>query len=121
MLWFVSATFCVVNITKCKRISFFLFCSGTIERLDPFTGHTVTGSPSRLCKSELYESWARIMAAVKSDGYKPIWTCSEAKQSEVVYQQTLHSFYMHMHENGLGMWQRKEPQVDSFQLAFFDE
>uniref|UniRef100_A0A158Q6T8 Double-stranded RNA-binding protein Staufen n=1 Tax=Elaeophora elaphi TaxID=1147741 RepID=A0A158Q6T8_9BILA len=94
---------------------------GTIERLDPFTGRTVTGSPSRLCKSELYESWARVMATIKAEGYKPVWSCSEAKQSEVVYQQALQTFHLKLHENGLGMWQRKEPQVDSFQLAFFDE
>ncbi|EJD75490.1 double-stranded RNA-specific editase B2 [Loa loa] len=94
---------------------------GTIERLDPFTGRTVTGSPSRLCKSELYESWARVMAALKADGYKPVWSCSEAKQSEVVYQQTLQAFHLKLHENGLGVWQRKEPQVDGFQLAFFNE
>ncbi|VBB29865.1 unnamed protein product [Acanthocheilonema viteae] len=94
---------------------------GTIERLDPFTGRTVTGSPSRLCKSELYESWARVMAAVKADEYKPVWSCSEAKQSEVVYQQALQAFHLKLHENGLGMWQRKEPQIDGFQLAFFDE
>ncbi|VDK73744.1 unnamed protein product [Litomosoides sigmodontis] len=94
---------------------------GTIERLDPFTGRTVTGSPSRLCKSELYESWARIMAMLKVDGYKPVWSCSEAKQSEIVYQQALQTFHLKLHENGLGMWQRKEPQIDSFQLAFFDE
>ncbi|VIO90373.1 adenosine deaminase ADR-1C, putative [Brugia malayi] len=94
---------------------------GTIERLDPFTGRTVTGSPSRLCKSELYESWARVVAAIKADAYKPIWSCSEAKQSEVVYQQALQTFHLQLHENGLGMWQRKEPQVDGFQLAFFDE
>ncbi|VDK89386.1 unnamed protein product, partial [Onchocerca ochengi] len=83
---------------------------GTIERLDPFTGRTVTGSPSRLCKSELYESWARVMAAVKADGYKPVWSCSEAKLSVGVYQQALQTFHLQLHEKGLGMWQRKDSQ-----------
>ncbi|MCP9259001.1 hypothetical protein DINM_001985 [Dirofilaria immitis] len=84
---------------------------GTIERLDPFTGRTVTGSPSRLCKSELYESWARVMASVKADGCKPVWSCSEAKQSEGVYQQALRTFHLQLHAKGLGMWQRKDSQV----------
>uniref|UniRef100_A0A915PD45 Uncharacterized protein n=1 Tax=Setaria digitata TaxID=48799 RepID=A0A915PD45_9BILA len=94
---------------------------GTVERLDPFTGRTVTGSPSRLCKSELYESWARVMAAVNTDGYKPVWSCAEAKQNEGVYQQALREFHLQLRENGLGTWQRKDSQVDGFQLASFDE
>ncbi|VDN06233.1 unnamed protein product [Thelazia callipaeda] len=94
---------------------------GSIERLDPFTGRTVTGSPSRLCKSEMFESWAQVMAMVNTSGSKPFWNFLEAKQNEGVYQQALQTFHMRLYEIGLGNWQRKDSQVDGFQLASFDQ
>ncbi|VDN22926.1 unnamed protein product [Gongylonema pulchrum] len=94
---------------------------GTIERLDPFTGRTVSGSPSRLCKFELYESWARAIGTVDFCEIKPIWSCAEAKRNDQAYQQTLEDFHTQLQQNGLGTWQRKDTRIDSFQLASFDE
>uniref|UniRef100_A0A915C2S6 Double-stranded RNA-specific editase B2 n=2 Tax=Parascaris univalens TaxID=6257 RepID=A0A915C2S6_PARUN len=92
---------------------------GTIERLDPSTGRTVTGSPSRLCKSELFESWSRVLAAMGED-MKPLWSCAEAKRGESVYMNVLENFMAQLKAFGFGQWQRKDQAVDCFQLISFD-
>uniref|UniRef100_F1L042 Double-stranded RNA-specific editase B2 n=2 Tax=Ascaris suum TaxID=6253 RepID=F1L042_ASCSU len=92
---------------------------GTIERLDPSTGRTVTGSPSRLCKSELFESWSRVLAAMGED-MKPLWSCAEAKRGESVYMNVLENFIAQLKAFDFGQWQRKDQAVDCFQLVSFD-
>ncbi|VDM50151.1 unnamed protein product [Toxocara canis] len=93
---------------------------GTIERLDPSTGRTVTGSPSRLCKSELFESWSRVLSKAGED-MKPLWSCSEAKRGESVYMNLLDNFITQLKVSELGQWQRKDQAIDWFQLVSFDE
>lgn len=94
---------------------------GTVERLDPFSGRTVTGSPSRLCKAELFESWARVQRAMCVEQYKLNWSCAEAKKNASAYQEAVEKFIAHLKQKGFGEWQRKDMRVDNFQLASFDE
>lgn len=94
---------------------------GTMERLDPSTGRTVTGSPSRLSKSEMFESWSRALNAVGGIDVKPMWSCADAKSGESVYMSALTSFITQLKNLGLGEWHRKGSKIDDFALVSFDE
>lgn len=94
---------------------------GTLERLDPSSGRTVTGSPSRLCKSELYESWARVQRSLNAEHSRTKWCYGEAKRNARDYQEALEDFITRLEENSLGSWQRKDAPVDDFQLVSFDD
>ncbi|MFH4982820.1 hypothetical protein AB6A40_009529 [Gnathostoma spinigerum] len=94
---------------------------GTVERLDPLTGRTITGSPSRLCKSEMFESWSRMMSHLKNVNSKTYSTCAEAKTNAKVYMNALDSFIEQLDTLELGKWQRKDRRIDDFKLISFDQ
>lgn len=90
-----------------------------LERLDPATGRTVAGAPSRLSKSELFESWNRLLATVGFNEERLNWSCAEAKQAATIYNCAVTAFYDQLKDRGFGVWQKKD-RVDNFTLASFD-
>ena len=92
-----------------------------LERLDPYTGRTVAGAPSRLSKTELFESWSRLLTAIGGIEKNMSWTCAEAKDTEKVYVTAVSTFHEQLQKLGLGAWQRKNQAIDEFTLVSFDE
>lgn len=103
------------NCQKNTYIYVIKYFQGTIERLDPLSCRSVTGSPSRLCKFELFESWSRLLN-VCGVNWKPMWTYMHAKKGANEYMANLELFYKKLENLKLGSWQRKDPIIDNFTL-----
>uniref|UniRef100_A0A0N5A8L0 DRBM domain-containing protein n=1 Tax=Syphacia muris TaxID=451379 RepID=A0A0N5A8L0_9BILA len=93
---------------------------GMLERLDPATGRTVSGAPSRLSKSEMYESWHRLLNIIGGREKRIQWSYTEAKQAETMYGSSVKEFEEQLKRRGFGIWQKKPSAVDNFTLASFD-
>uniref|UniRef100_A0A8R1I0J5 Adenosine deaminase n=1 Tax=Caenorhabditis japonica TaxID=281687 RepID=A0A8R1I0J5_CAEJA len=87
-----------------------------LETLDYNTGRTSKGSPSRLCKAELFEAYRKLATVNQS-----VIDYSKAKEQSSEYQYEKKVFYEKLEAAGLGKWQTKPAALaDQFTLAAFD-
>ncbi|CAJ0562811.1 unnamed protein product, partial [Mesorhabditis spiculigera] len=82
-----------------------------IETLDLKTGRTIRGTPSRLSKAELFESFIRQYPELNSHTYL------ELKQRSENYQTMKGHFRNKLAEVGLGHWQQKPESIDDFKAV----
>uniref|UniRef100_A0A1I7UD61 DRBM domain-containing protein n=1 Tax=Caenorhabditis tropicalis TaxID=1561998 RepID=A0A1I7UD61_9PELO len=88
----------------------------TMEELDWNTGRTRKGSPSRVCKAEIFEEYRKIPGVDQK-----IVEYAKAKENASEYQYEKGVFYGKLEAAGLGKWQTKPSElVDSFTLSAFD-
>ncbi|KAE9419693.1 hypothetical protein Angca_005004, partial [Angiostrongylus cantonensis] len=86
-----------------------------VEMLNPESGRTTKGSPSRLCKAAIFEAFLKLASEdMKCSTYM------EAKQRAVAYNVAKNSLYKKMEEAGFGKWQTKPEKLVDFSLDSFD-
>nr|pir hypothetical protein H15N14.1a - Caenorhabditis elegans [Caenorhabditis elegans] len=88
----------------------------SVETLDYNTGRTSKGSPSRVCKAEIFEAYRKLNGVDQA-----VVNYAKAKEMASEYQYEKKVFYEKLEAAGLGKWQTKPAElVDSFTLAAFD-
>ncbi|CAD60417.1 A-to-I RNA editing regulator adr-1 [Caenorhabditis elegans] len=107
----------------------------SVETLDYNTGRTSKGSPSRVCKAEIFEAYRKLNGvdqAVVNYAKAKEMASEYQYEKKVFYEKVgvlfssflrllLHNINFQLEAAGLGKWQTKPAElVDSFTLAAFD-
>ncbi|CAJ0944448.1 unnamed protein product, partial [Mesorhabditis belari] len=82
-----------------------------LETLNPQTGRTARGAPSRLAKAELFQTYLRKHPENASLTY------NEVKAQANNYQQMKQMFYKQIADLGYGQWQQKPAKIGDFKSS----
>lgn len=89
----------------------------SMEVVATMQGKTEQGSPSRLCKYEMFKLYSSVWKAVKGGGDNPMTVVyNEAKKGALLYLMAKDALFKSFDKAGLGTWMTKPLEQDLFQL-----
>jgi double stranded RNA-specific editase B len=87
-----------------------------LEVINTSVGKLESGSPSLLCKAEMFRLFSKVWDGLMSpESIRPT-DYAKAKQSALEQQEAKAHFYSALDGNNLGPWVRKPVEMDQFQL-----
>ncbi|XP_034009025.1 LOW QUALITY PROTEIN: double-stranded RNA-specific editase B2-like [Trematomus bernacchii] len=90
---------------------------GGLEEISSSTGRRKdSGTPSRLCRRNMFERWQRIQQQLNGAEATP-WTYSGSKMAAGRYQRAMHQFTSALQGGGLGTWLRETPELGHFNVS----
>lgn len=94
---------------------------GGLEEISTSTGRRKdSGTPSQLCRRELFARWLRLQQQLNGfsvGAESSTGTYSASKMSAQYYQRAVQQFSSGLQGAGLGMWLRKPPKLSHFSIS----